>query len=71
MKRFIYNALAILYTKTQDTNFIISIKANLSFKDMLGGVPIVAQWLMNLIRNHEVKGSILRLAQWVKDLALL
>ena len=34
------------------------------------GVPVVAQWLMNLIRNHEVVGSIPGLTQWVKDLAL-
>ena len=35
------------------------------------GVPIVAQWLTNPTRNHEVVGLIPALAQWVNDPALL
>ena len=33
-------------------------------------VPVVAQWLTNPTRNHEVSGSIPGLDPWVKDLAL-
>ena len=35
-----------------------------------GGVPIVAQWLTNPARNHEVAGSVPALAQWVNNPAL-
>ena len=34
------------------------------------GVPVVAQWLTNPTRNHEVVGSVPALALWVNDPAL-
>ena len=34
------------------------------------GVPVVVQWVMNLISIHEDVGLIPDLNQWVKDLAM-
>ena len=37
---------------------------------LIPGVLVVAQWLTNLTRNHEIESLIPGLAQWVKDLAV-
>ena len=51
-------------------SFSKSVSQYLFFKEVHSGVPVVAQWLTNPTRNHEVAGSIPGLAQWVKDPAL-
>jgi len=59
--------------------FVVRVGGTLGFKGQMGlpkaemgegGVPVVAQWLTNPTRNHEVAGSIPALAQWVNDPAL-
>ena len=41
-----------------------------SFKSVIWGVAIVAEWVKNLMCIHENAGSIPGLDQWVKDLML-
>ena len=41
-----------------------------TIENSMDGVPVVAQWLTNPTRNHEVAGSVPALAQWVNDPAL-
>ena len=45
----------------------VNIRKNINKKQ---GVPVVAQWLMNPPRNHEVAGSVPALVQWVNNPAL-
>ena len=40
-------------------------------KSRVSRVPVVAQWLTNLTRNHEVAGSVPGLDRWVNHPALL
>ena len=44
--------------------------AKITIRKKKSGVPVMAQWLTNLTRKHEVLGLIPGLTQWVKDLAL-
>ena len=47
-----------------------TLEAGIVVNDISHGVPVVAQWLTNPTRNHEVAGSVPGLAQWVDDPAL-
>ena len=45
--------------------------SNIFHKKFKSGVPVGAQWLTNLTRNHDVAGSVPALVQWVNDPVLL
>ena len=51
-------------------DWCLTASEGLKAKGNRAGLPIVAQWFMNLASKHEDAGSIPGLAQWVKDLAL-
>ena len=66
------NTVRIYLTKNlclEYTKICYASKIN-SIKNGQKGVPVVAQWLKNPTRNHEVVGLIPALAQCVKDLVL-
>ena len=69
------NCLKILVNNTLNSSVVYETECQFYLKTSFHGkkslgVPIVAQWLTNPTRNHEVEGSIPVLAQWVKDLVL-
>ena len=63
----IYNGILLSHQKERNTSIFSNMDGPRNYH---AGVPVVAQWLTNPTRNHEVVGSVPALAQWVKDLAL-
>ena len=65
-------AAAQTQSLAQELQYAVGVAIKLKTKQkLILGVPIVAQWLTNPTRNHEVAALIPGPAQWVKDLELL
>ena len=70
MKRSILSLKREIQIKTIMRCLYITTRMTKIKKTEHRGIPIMAPWLTNPTRNHEVVGSIPGLAQWVKDPAL-
>ena len=67
-----YNLPTLNQDEIEEMNgSIISTENETVLKKLPTGVRIMAQWLTNPTRNHEVARLIPGLPQWIKDLALL
>ena len=66
-----YRPISLMNIDAKILNKILAHQIQQYIERIVQGAPIVAQWLTNLTRNHEVAGSIPGLAQWVKDPVLL
>ena len=62
-----HSALKLQNLRAGDQGCMIVLFSPLWNWGTLAGVPVVAQWLTNPARNHEVAGSIPGLTQWAKD----
>ena len=64
--RSLYLSIAFIQFLLSQPPLVIITNLFSFYEFQVYGVPVVAQWLMNLTRNHDV-GSIPGLVQWVKD----
>ena len=60
----------LLFTLFGSSSDVQAINSSPDENNLAIGVPVVAQWLTNPTRDHEVAGLIPSLVQWVKDPAL-